>query len=145
MTHCMPETPQYLSTDTGSSPVAHLRGVEYETFGRSSSPLRHLLQANMPCAVCHTDTKEAVLTIPAQYTCPNGWSLEYNGYLMSEGEHFDRHRKGTICVDKDAEAVPGSGADANPSLVFLMKATCDGLPCPPYNTGMALPCAVCSK
>ena len=104
-----------------------------------------LLQANLPCAVCHTDTKLSVLTVPAQYTCPNGWSMEYNGYLMTEIESSDRQRQNTLCVDQEAEAVPGSEANTNPAVVYLMRATCDGLPCPPYNTNMALPCAVCSK
>ena len=144
-TLCMPETPQYLSTDTTANYVASLRGVEFETHGTSSTPFNNVLQANMPCAVCHTDTKLSVLTVPAQYTCPNGWSIEYNGYLMAEEEKNDRQRKNTLCVDQDAEAVPGSQASTDPSLAYLMRATCDGLPCPPYNTNMALPCAVCSK
>ena len=144
-TLCMPETPQYLSIDTTATHIAQLHRAEYETFGTSTTPLNNLLQANLPCAVCHTDTKLSVLTVPAQYTCPNGWSMEYNGYLMTEGEYSDRQRKSTLCVDKDAEAVPGSEAGTDPALIYLMKATCDGLPCPPYNTNMALPCAVCSK
>ena len=144
-TLCMPETPQYLSTDTTATYAAIVHGVEYETFGTSSTPLRSLLQANMPCAVCHTDTKLSVLIVPAQYTCPNGWSTEYSGYLTTELKYFDRQRKDTLCVDKDAEAVPGSLANTNPSLAYFIRATCDGLPCPPYNTGMALTCAVCSK
>ena len=144
-TLCMPETPQYLSTDTTATLVARLGGVEFETYGTSSTPFRNLLEAEMPCAVCHTDTKLSVLTVPAQYTCPNGWSMEYNGYLMTELERSDRQRKNTLCVDTDTEAVPGSQANINPAVVYLMRATCDGLPCPPYNTNMALPCAVCSK
>ena len=144
-TLCMPETPQYLSTDTTATHKAHLRGVEYETWGTSSTPFRNLAQANLPCAVCHTDTKLSVLTVPAQYTCPNGWSMEYNGYLMTELERSDRQRKSTLCVDQDAEVVPESEANTNPAVLYLMKATCDGLPCPPYNTNMSLPCAVCSK
>ena len=144
-TLCMPETPQYLSTDTTDTHVAHLHEVEFETHGTSSTPLNNLAEADMPCAVCHTDTKLSVLTVPAQYTCPNGWSMEYNGYLMTEWEHSSCQRKNTLCVDKDAEAVPESQADNDPSLVYLMKATCDGLRCPPYNTDMTLPCAVCSK
>ena len=60
----------------------------------------------MSCAVCHTDTKLSVLTIPAKYTCPNEWSMEYNGYLMTELDRSLRQRKNTLCVDKDAEAVP---------------------------------------
>ena len=144
-TLCMPETPQYLSTDTTATHIAQLRRAEYETLGTSTTPLNNLLQANIPCAVCHTDTKLSVLTVPAHYTCPNGWSMEYNGYLMTEGEYSDRQHKSTLCVDKDAEAVPGSEAGTDPALIHLLRATCDGLPCPPYNTNMVLPCAVCSK
>ena len=144
-TLCMPDTPQYLSTDTTATLVTLLRGVEFETFGTSSTPLNNLLESNMPCAICHTDTKLSVLTVPAWYTCPNGWSMEYSGYLMTELGRSNRQRKNTLCVDKDAEAVPGSLADTDPAVVYLMRATCDGLPCPPYNTGMALTCAVCSK
>ena len=144
-TLCMPETPQYLSTDTTANHAALLRGVEFETSGTSSTPLNNVYQANMPCAVGHTDTKLSVFTVPAQYTCPNGWTMEYNGYLMAEEEKNDRQRKNTLCVDKDAEAVSGSQANTNPAVVYLMRATCDGLPCPPYNTNMALPCSVCSK
>ena len=110
----MPEIPQYLSTDTAATHVSTLHGVEFETFGDpSTTPFRNLLQQNMPCAVCHTDTKLVVLTIPAQYNCPDGWSLEYNGYLMSELERADRQRKDTICVDRDAEAIPGLQARTN--------------------------------
>ena len=144
-TLCMPETPQYLSTDTTATHVTLLRGVEFETFGTSSTPFNNIVQANLPCAICHTDTKLSVLTVPAQYTCPIGWSMEYSGYLMTEFEASNRQRKNTLCVDKDAEAVPGSLASTNPAVVYLMRATCDGLPCPPYNTGMVLSCAVCSK
>ena len=144
-TLCMPETPQYLSTDTGATYTSRLYGVEFETFGTSSTPYKSLLEANLPCAVCHTDIKLSVLTVPAQYTCPNGWSLEYNGYLMAEAEYSGRQPKSTLCVDKDAEAVPGSQANTSPAFVYLMRASCNGLPCPPYNTGMAITCAVCSK
>ena len=144
-TLCMPETPQYLSTATTATHVALLRGVEFQTHGTSSTPLNDLIQADMPCAVCHTDTKLSVLTVPAQYTCPNGWSMEYNGYLMTEFEKRNRQRKNTLCVDQDAEAVPESEASTDPAVVYLMSANCDGLPCPPYNNNMALLCAVCSK
>ena len=53
-TLCMPEAPQYLSTDTTATHVALLRGVEFQTHGTSSTPLNHVLHANIPCAVCHT-------------------------------------------------------------------------------------------
>ena len=145
-TLCLPETPQYLSTDTAATYVARLHGVEYETFGdASTTPFRDLLQHNMPCAVCHTDTKMAVFTIPAQYNCPASWNVEYNGYLMTEAESNERQRKDTICVDNDAESIPGLEANTDDALIFLIRATCDGLACPPYTDNMVLPCAVCSK
>ena len=108
MTPSACQKPQYLSTDTTDTYAAPLRGVEFETHGTSSTLLNNVLQANLPCAVCHTDTKLSVLTVPAQYTCPNGWGMEYNGYMMTEREHSDRQRKNTLCMDKDTEAVPGS-------------------------------------
>ena len=143
-TFCMPETPQYLSMDTAATHVSTLHGVEFETFGDSTTPFENLAQHNMPYVVCHTDTKLVVFTIPAQYSCPSGWSMEYNGYLMTELERADRqrrhHMRGQRCWGN-----PGLEADMNDAVVYLMKASCNGLPCPPYNSDMVLPCAVCSK
>ena len=146
-TLCMPQTPQYLSTDTTATFTDQLNSVEYETFGTSSTPFRQVKEHNMPCAVCHTDTKEVVLTIPAQHSCPAGWSNEFFGYLMTEYGSAGRSRRDTICVDASAEAVPGSGNNTSPAFIYLLRASCavTGLPCPPYNDQMVLPCAVCTK
>ena len=141
----MPETPQYLSIDNTTSHVSRLYGVEFETKGDASAPFSDLHENNMPYAVCHTNTKLALLTIPAQYNCPGGWSMEYNGYLMTGVEDYGHERKDTICVDKDAEVIPGLEADKDDAVVYLMSATCEGLPCPPYNNEMVLACVVCSK
>ena len=143
-THCLPDTPQYLSQDTSATYVGKLYGMEFEIYG-SSFPLTHLLDTNMPCAVCYIATRSTVFTIPARYTCPTGFTREYYGYMMTESNIAGRHRKDTICVDKDTVPIPGSAANNNPSVVYLMQASCNGLPCPPYNTRKALTCAVCSK
>ena len=146
-TLCMPQTPQYLSTDTTATYTDQLNSVEYETFGTSSTPFNNVQEHNMPCAVCHTDTKEVVLTIPAQHSCPAGWSNEFFGYLMTEYGSAGRSRRDTICVDASAEAVPGSEANTSPAFIYLLRASCavTGLPCPPYNDQMVLPCAVCTR
>ena len=70
-TLCTPETPQYLSTDTTATYTDQLNSVEYETFGTPSTPFRNVKEDNMPCAVCHTDTKE-VVTSSALLPC---WTL----------------------------------------------------------------------
>ena len=146
-TLCMPEAPQYLSTDTTATYTDFLNSVEYETFGTETTPFRNVKEHNMPCAVCHTDTKDVVLTIPAQHSCPAGWSNEFSGYLMTEYTNADRSRRDTICVDVAAEAIPGSEANTSPAFIYLLRASCKvvGLPCPPYNDQMVLPCAVCTK
>ena len=146
-TLCMPEKPQYLSTDTTATFADQLNSVEYETFGTSSTPFRNVKEHNMPCAVCHTDTKNVVLMIPAQHSCPTGWNNEFHGYLMTEYKHADRQRRDTICVDVNAEATPGSASNTMPVFIYLLRAGCGvtGLPCPPYNDRMVLPCVMCTK
>ena len=143
--HCLPNNPQYLSGDTANTWVAQLYGVEYEVAG-STSPYNSIHQADMPCVVCNANGRSQLLMVPARYTCPTGWSREYYGYMMTEGAHSSREgRKTTICVDSSAEAVPGSGADTNPSPGVMMRANCNGIPCPPYQSNKLLTCAVCTK
>ena len=143
-TLCLPRSPQYLSHDTSATALATLYGMEFEVFG-TSPPLKNLVQTNMPCALCYIATRSTVFTIPARYTCPTGFTREYYGYMMTELVTSSRNRKDTICVDKDTVPIPGSGANTNPSVVYLMQANCNGLPCPPYVPKKALTCAVCSK
>ena len=143
--HCLPNNPQYLSEDDTNALGAQLYGVEYEIRDRSS-PYNSLDQSDMPCVVCNANGRSQLLMVPARYTCPTGWSREYYGYMMSEGKAKNREgRKTTICMDFSAEAVPGSGANTNPSPGIMMRANCNGLACPPYQSNTPLTCAVCTK
>ena len=71
--------------------------------------------------------------ISAWHHCPAGWTVEYmyiwwvNTTLMN------------------AESIPGSDASTNEGLFYHVEATCNGLPCPPYDTQKELTCAVCTK
>ena len=49
------------------------------------------------------------------------------------------------CVDKDAEAVPGSHTNTNGGLFYHVEASCNGLPCPSYVAEKELTCAVCTN
>ena len=95
------------------------------------------------CAVCYISTRVTLLMLPARLTCPTNWTLEYNGYLMSE--RYSHHRSTFECIDEDLESIPGSHASTDPALFFYNEATCNGLPCPPYDTQKEITCAVCSK
>ena len=143
-TLCLPNDPLYRSHDTSNTWTATLYGVEYEFFGYTYS--RRLNEADMPCALCYLPTKSAVFMQPAKYRCPSGWHDEYSGYLFSDATQGSRGgRKDTICVDRQAEAVPGSAASTDPATATMIRATCNGIHCPPYNTRWPLTCAVCSK
>ena len=92
----------------------------------------------MPCAVYQTSVRENLMMIPAKAYCPSGWIREYYGYLMTEykgnrAKSWIHSRTMFECVDKDPEAVPGSYQDENRVLFYHVKASCNGMPCPPYN------------
>ena len=50
-----------------------------------------------------------------------------------------------ICLDVDAEMIPGGAANANGRVFYLAEAVCGSLTCPPYVNGRELTCVVCSK
>ena len=139
---CLPNNPEYGAFAAGVQDGAPIYGTEYET--SNGSPLPAGLQDhNVPCAVCHVSTRSAVLMIPAWLHCPSQWTLEYTGYLMTQ--HRTQTKATYECVDKDAQAVPGSNANTNGGLFYHVEATCNGLPCLPYDAQKELTCAVCTK
>ena len=81
--------------------------------------------------------------IPARNSCPSSWTLEYDGFLMSEGPN--NFRSSFICVDKSREAIPGFGRHADSTDLFVCRVDCPSLNCLPFDDTMAVGCAVCSK
>ena len=81
--------------------------------------------------------------IPAKYTCPDGWTREYYGYLMSE--HVDNSRSTYECVDVSFGSVAGRESGLNGGHFYHVEAHCSGMACPPYNNFRELSCVVCSK
>ena len=137
---CLPQDPKYSNYQPGVQGNSPLYGAEYELYG--GSPLPNVYQHNVPCAVCCT-SRSKLFMLPARDECPTTWTLEYSGYLMTE---YKTHNRNSFeCVDKDAESIPGSGANTNGALFYHVEATCNGLPCPPYDTQKELTCAVCTK
>ena len=118
-------------------------GTEYEV--SSFNPFKkNLHNHDAPCAVCFVKSRGSTLMMAARNDCPSGWTEEYHGYLMTG---HTKHRKAYdfICVDVDAEYVPGSKTNAGGALLYLVEGTCGSLPCLPYVSGRELTCAVCTK
>ena len=136
---CMPNSPQYtLPYRSGVQGSSYVYGVEYENTVSAGTA-----QYNAPCAVCYVSDKNTVLMIPAQSSCPSGWTREYYGYLMAE--HKIRRRTMFECVDLNMEPVPGSVGHTTGGHLEHVEAACSGIPCPPYNNYKELNCVVCSK
>ena len=137
---CMPEDPEYdssLQYQSGTQDYARIHGAEYQ------GPIQGTQDHNVPCAVCFVASRETVLMIPAKASCPPSWTREYYGFLMTEY----RGHSGRImfeCVDKDQESIPGSATNTNGALFYHVEASCNGLPCPPYNEHQELNCVVCT-
>jgi len=140
---CMPGNPDYLRYRPRVQGYSYVYGVEYDSF--PGEPLSAVFNHNVPCAVCYVSTRAAVTMIPAKTQCPSTWTLEYSGYLMSEGIWSHHSRTMYECIDKNPDSVPGTASDANPAIFYHVEAHCNGMACPPYDPQKELTCAVCTK
>ena len=131
--------PGALARGSGS----YICGTEYQTRG---DYLNSLHDDNVPCAACHVTTRSAQLMIPGTDQCPGGWTSEYTGWLMS-ARHDNKGRTMFVCVDKNAQALPGLGADRDVAQMYHTSVDCNylGIPCPPYVNAKHLACVVCTK
>ncbi|XP_062575547.1 uncharacterized protein LOC134237474 [Saccostrea cucullata] len=141
---CLPRDPEWgMYVDGNVADRAYVYGAEYETYefkGYFSSLVEH----DVPCAVCLVKNRSVVKIFPARKTCYEGWTLEYQGYLMASQYN---HAAGTTykCVDKDPDTLSGGHSNKNGYLFYFVEGRCGSLKCPPYVEGRELVCAVCSK
>ena len=142
---CLPDKPKYDKYINGHQSAGYVYGTEYEV---SRVPglfkKQNLHDHDAPCVACYVRSRGSMLMMPARNDCPSGWTEEYHGYLMT-AYHDHRNQKNFICVDEDAEFVPGSGASLNGALLYPVEGVCGSLPCLPYVAGREMTCAVCTK
>ena len=146
---CLPDQPEFLKVTPGfQDHRSKVYGAEYEMY--SSPPaLGNLKNYNVPCAACYTSVRAGTIMIPGKTSCPSSWTREYNGYLMSEygygKEAYGHQRMNYLCVDANAESVPGSAGNINGAVLYFTEVVCHGIKCPPYAAGNELACVVCTK
>ena len=146
---CLPRQPEWGNRVEGMNAWhSKLYGAEYESADAPIFSLHnnggHSLQNLDPlCAMCFVPNRSAQIMIPAKQTCPEGWTMEYRGYLVT---HVNIHSlKDFVCLDEAPEGLTGSYADLNGALFYPVEGVCGSLPCPPYVNGWELACVVCSK
>ena len=142
---CLHSQPQFLRTTAGlQNTRTRLYGTEYEPLDNPPA-LGNLLRHDAPCSVCYTPARSTKLIIPGRTSCPTSWTREYYGYYMSEAQYDHHKSKMPICIDVNAESVPGSASNTVRSLLYFMETTCIGVLCPPYFSGAEITCVVCTK
>ena len=136
-----PEFPDNVQAGFGAG--AQLYGVEYQLNEGFLNP-SNLHNHNVPCAVCEVQRSTSMM-VPAKRTCPQGWTLEYEGLLMA-GNVAHQGQSEFVCVSLGMEAIPGSSAHIDGGLLYVVEVVCGNvLNCPPYVEGYELSCVVCSK
>ena len=95
---CLPDLPEYNTEYIKPSYYQHsyVYGTQYQyTVAGTTNNFKYA-----PCSVCYVPSRATKLMIPAKQTCPSSWTMEYNGYLMTE---ISRKRRSATyeCVDKE--------------------------------------------
>ncbi len=138
---CLPNSPVYV-TDEPAARLSWLYSTEYET-DNDEFPT-DVANYDAPCVVCHV-ARGSKLLMPASPNCPDYWTLEYSGYLMSSA-HGNMNNRNYVCVDGNPERLLGSNANTDGAGLFFVAANCidSFMPCLPYKRAVPLPCAVCT-
>ena len=146
---CLPEDPQWKTYISGGQTwKGAIYGVEYElhsqnVFSKSNNGGNSLGNNPAPCAVCYVGGRSIILMVPARTQCPDGWTMDYGGYLASQA-NSDRRRSSFICWDEAPEVAVG-GTSQDQAVIYSVEVLCGSLPCSVYPTGRELTCIVCSK
>ena len=130
-------------------PSGSIYGVEYEIFNGHNNIFSEnnaggpIANKPAPCAFCSVQGRSTVAMIPARTQCPDRWTTEYSGYVVSE-MNTPRYRSSYICWDEAPEVSVG-GTNQSQSVIYPVEVQCGSLPCTTYISGRELTCVVCSK
>ena len=137
---CLHSDPEWPNVTTGAfESGGRMYGVEYENIRGFENSLK---QNDPPCAVCHVDGRGDHLMIPGRRTCPQNWTKEYEGVLVTAAYNYQKATY--VCLDGNPEVIIGGNANKNGALFYTTQAACGALPCPPYTQGYEIACVVCT-
>ncbi|ELT95688.1 hypothetical protein CAPTEDRAFT_110451, partial [Capitella teleta] len=103
---------------------------------------------NVPCVACHIQGRSLVNVFPGWQSCPDRWSTEYRGFLMTERSVY-ANNKVPVCMDESPESLEHiPDADARGAMFRNMEVVCEHKNetsfCEAYTSGHELTCVVCS-
>ena len=145
---CLPREPIWGNHIDAYTGHAFVYGAEFQPSKQQSEQIygTPLANQNVPCIVCQSIGRSAVLKIPGRTQCYPSWKKEYSGYLMG-GHHGHKKSTDYTCVDSEPEVVQGKGGYEKGHFLYFVEANCaeGSLPCPPYVHGREMPCVICTK
>ncbi|XP_067929603.1 short-chain collagen C4-like [Watersipora subatra] len=141
---CMPLDPEFNKfTGSGSWLGSWMAGAEYQSY-KYGIFATSTHDQNVPCARCYTGSRSATIMVPGKRTCSEGWTKEYEGYLMTSD--YRQGPKTFECVDESPEYIDGEGSNHDGALFYFVRTQCSrGGQCPPYVDKQELTCVICSK
>lgn len=146
---CLPQNPQWLKFNYSASWVSWMASVEYIVEDYGILP-NNLHGKRAVCARCYTESRPAVMMIPARTSCDAGWTREYYGYLMANQETAYRNPSNYACVHNTPLSYEHSCRNYGGGLEFV-NADCDGRAtideCEhgQYVNNRQLTCVVCTR
>ena len=132
---CLPIDPEYADSTSMTQKKAYMYGAQYDN---GVSIHNH----DIPCALCYVN-RSTTHMMPAKFTCPSGWTKEYNGYLMTSLGYQPKVEY--MCVDKAFRSDKRKRKIDKGLLLYPVEVKCQSLPCPPFNATMDMMCVLCTK
>lgn len=143
---CLPPNPELNVYKSSATAVSWMRSVEYESQDYSIFP-DNIDNKHAVCSRCYTESRPALLIIPAKTTCPEEWHKEYAGFLMAASEN-EAHATTYECVDRRPEFEALSAADEGGRLWFVnvdCRAGGSVGNCNKYGHARQVTCVVCTR
>lgn len=147
---CLHNHPQWRNYSGIAQGQAYIYGTEYENMDRHNlfkkTYTENLNNNDPPCAVCYCETRAAKLMIPGRKECNDGWTKEYEGYLVTGPYGTKKSSHVYECLDVDPESIAGGHRSNDGASMYVVQMNCgSGSLCPNYIAWREITCVVCTK
>ena len=144
---CLPNQPTYGTYVPGRN--ERRTYIDAVIYGSSFRKPYNLANKIIHCSVCEVRKKSQTLMIPGSTRCKPGWTLEYTGFVATDG--VGRERTEDVCLDvasRNSSSVSHMRGTVGSLDVVSVKCMDGILQCGgvgQYKEDTSLSCVVCSR
>ena len=126
----------------GATPTSHITRMEPQVYTNHAG-----VTDAIPCSLCFVSSQSVVVTFPGNTTCPNDWTRQYHGHLITS---YELSTTDILCADEklSREIKWGDGTTtATRNDLNMVETVCrnEASSCQGYKAGQLMSCVVCSK